>query len=328
MSPKANGMLSQLACRLDGIHVDLERERRKGGIQTHVKAFLLGVASSGILDPLHLMRGYFRRAALTVADASEEARISISDTYNDDFGLSAVNTFTMPVFFRPHKKCPSIHYGVIGADMRVKEYEQKSIPTNAKSFKTEVRKWNEQAAECQSVSVDPCHLQVLREKEAQCVYPLKRSRKERCLKFKKHIYYVEESEVMKLEEAKEHCLSLSGQMIAPRDVKERRFLATLIPPDGAWINITLENEIEWMWPNGARVGLEERRNIERTCDYPVPPGFFMDPRDYENNIQCAQRILRKAVVCRFDAHQNPEVCGSNVVLFNLTCDDGLFCSRE
>ena len=40
LSPKANGMLSQLACRLDGIHVDLERELGKGGIQTHVRILL------------------------------------------------------------------------------------------------------------------------------------------------------------------------------------------------------------------------------------------------------------------------------------------------
>ena len=327
MSPKANGMLSQLACRLDGIHVDLDRERRKSDIQTQVKAFLLGVASSGILDPLHLMRGYFRRAALTVADASEEARIAVSDMYEDDAGLGRMNTLTFPVFYQPHDDCPAIHYGVVGADMRLSEYKGESIWTDTDSFKNEVTNWNEHA-ECVSVSVDPCHLQVLREKDAQCVYPLERPENEKCFRFKEHIYYVEESEVMKLEEAKEHCLSLSGQMIAPQDIEERHFLATLIPPDGAWINITVENEIEWMWPNGARVEQNEKKNIQRTCDYPVPPGFFMDPREYENNIQCVQHILQKAVVCRFDAHQNPEVCGSNVVLFNLTCDDGLFCSRE
>ena len=32
LSPKANGMLSQLACHLDGIHVDLVRELEIGNI--------------------------------------------------------------------------------------------------------------------------------------------------------------------------------------------------------------------------------------------------------------------------------------------------------
>ena len=263
------------------------------------------------------MRGYFRRAALAVAEATGGGKISVSDMYDDDSGLSEMNTFTMPVFYQPYEKCPPIHYGVIGADMRQSDYRANGIVADSLNFENDVSNWNEHVTECKSIRVTRCHMQVMREKEGQCVYPLEKSGDEKCFEFKKHIYYIEDKRAMKLEEAKEYCLSLSGQMIAPRDVEERRFLATLMPPDGAWINITHDDEIDWKWPDGERLDPEERKSIERSCDYPLPPGFYMDPRDYDNNFQCVQQLERKTAVCRFDARQRPKVCRSNVVLCTL-----------
>ena len=236
--------------------------------------------------------------------------VAVSDLYEDEFGSGTMNTLAMPVFYQPRDTCPPIHYGVIGADMRIKEYAEEGISANSPNFEFTVSNWNSDIAECRSVFVDKCHLQVLREEEGQCVYSLKKREDRVCYKFKDSIYHIEDDELMSLDEALKYCHDLNGRMIAPQDLEERRFLATLIPPDGAWINVTNgeEDGFMWKWPDGSTIEIAERKNIERTCDYPLPAGFYMDPRNYKDNFQCVQRIRSLATVCQFDSEQEPSIC--------------------
>ena len=235
--------------------------------------------------------------------------VAVSNLYEDDFGLGEMNTLAMPVFYQPHSVCPPIHFGVIGADMRIKEYEDLAISANSQNFDIAVSSWNSNIAECRSVVVEKCRLQVLREEEGQCVYSLKKREEGQCYRFKDSIYHIRDDDFMRLDDAMQYCRNLNGQMIAPQDLEERRFLAAVIPPDGAWINVTNgEDNLIWEWPDGSPIETAERRSIERTCDYPLPAGFYMDPRNYKDNFQCVQRITKLATVCQFDADQEPSIC--------------------
>ena len=257
------------------------------------------------------MRKYFLRSAMSIAKSFREPKISVSDFYDDDMGLGTVNTFAMPVFYQPNAKCPAIHYGVVGVDMRKQDYEDRDIFSDSLDFEDDMKHWNYRLTECQSASVDKCHMQVLRGEEAQCVYSIRDPKSGECYRFNERIYYVEDDALRSFYDATQFCLDLGGQLIAPQDPKERQFLATLIPPDGSWIDIVMDDDnVTYIWLDGQPVFDEkEGKRIARVCDFPFPSAaFYMDPRNYRDNFQCVQPIRSLATVCQFDSEKIPSIC--------------------
>jgi len=304
LAPDANAMTSQLACHLGGIHVDLERE----------------LSVNANLDPLHLMRGYLHKAALPIKSSLGNDRMTISELYMDGGGLGRMNTLVMPVFFQPREDCPAIHYGVIGADMPVSIYEESGVDWDSPSFSLFVSNWNEDLS-CRSEEIDRCTMQVLRGPDAQCVYPLDNREGPRCYRFGDHYYLVNDTEPgFTLRAAENFCTDNNGQLIAPREIEERRFLATLVPPDGAWINLTWRGS-RMTWPDGMVVDHDQQIRIEMTCNNAWSRGFYMDPRSFDDNIQCSQNLQRRPAICRFPLDNPPDACDPIEDVREITEDD-------
>jgi len=269
------------------------------------------------------MRGYFRKISMPIAKAFGNNRMAVSEIYEDNGGLGQMNTLVMPVFYQPASICPPIHYGVIGVDRPKEIYYDNAVDFKSNGFDLVVQIWNQDLLGCTYDVESRCALQVLRGEEFQCPYPMDEDRSQpKCYGFQDHIYFIDYANLKTMSEALQYCKEVGGELISPRETAERRFLATIVPPDGAWINLT-HNGTGLLWASGeVDADVPSQIKIQRTCEEQAwgSFGYFMDPRNFEDNIQCSQAIQIRPPVCRFDAGQVPPVCLQKAVsLHGLIC---------
>jgi len=75
------------------------------------------------------------------------------------------------------------------------------------------------------------------------------------------------------------------------------------------------------WPDGTEMDHDQQIRIEMTCDNAWSPGFFMDPRSFDDNIQCSQSVQLRPAICRFPADDPPDVCNPIEDVKTYTEDD-------
>lgn len=281
----------------------------------HIFASSTHLPLLGITEPLALMKGYFRKAALPIGQESDERRMLVSDFYDDYSGLGQMNTFTMPVFYKPRDQCPPIIYGVIGADIPAAEYTDNNIEHDKQAFRTAVSNWNGGQTSCSSRRGDgsPCDLQVIRGSESQCVFRVNSEPDVRCYRYDDHFYEVSSGGggFIPLQAAKNSCINRGAELIAPRTDEERRFLSTIIPPDGVWIDLE-PRDGTWYWPDGVELDIEQARKLRRVRFARLDQAVFMDPRSFDDNFQSVQETSMKFYVCKYNNPPPEEYCNDEV----------------
>lgn len=260
------------------------------------------------------MQGYLHTIALQVAASFGEDKMAVSEAYYDDSGLGLMNTLTMPVYYHPYENCPFIQFGVIGVDMTAAFYQREGIVFPGEDFNLSVSNWNFDL-DCFPLEREAsvCEMQVIRGSREECVYPLEPFESSKCYSFMNHTYFINYTNLVPLQAAKDFCAGENGELVAPTERDEIKFLATIVPPDGAWVDLRLDDNNMIVSPSGEELPEDLSERIKITCNPSWDEAFFMDARNYVDNFQCSQALQFRPAICKFKSDPPNRICTSKEV---------------
>eukprot|EP00803_Ostreobium_quekettii_P004200 evm.model.scf_1178EXC.1 EVM.evm.TU.scf_1178EXC.1 scf_1178EXC:13443-17623(+) len=177
---------------------------------------------------------------------------------------------------------------------------------------------------------DLCKLQELRGSTSECpARSWRASDREKCYAFKS-VHYVLVAEPTDFEEAQQRCKDMGGRLAEPSVEQfkdDLHFLASIIPPDGAWIG--LRPGPQWKFLSSSQ-DVPER--LTRDLWFTKPSisgscrGSYVDPRGTLHNVGSRLCNDETAFVCQLDETTQPELCKGNITpvlseaLWNATAE--------
>jgi len=252
-----------------------------------------------------------------------------SNFYVDDGGLGNMTTAAMPVYAPDTAEgVPGLLVGVVGKDVLVSQLEQ-----DDKDFQTVFDRIIKRTATCRENELQPCQLQVLRGKEAECP---ERFDDKTCY-FLEEVgkFYMDET-VSKLnfEKAREKCMELGGDLAEIHTEAEHRFLSGLAVRDGSWIGLRLDTSsftYVWRWlKSGHEVKAPFKAFIDDDLNSTgdgVPAEKLwavrvkdvqdcgtIDRRGLDHNVVDVDCDQEMAYICEFEADNAPTECLGNDTL--------------
>eukprot|EP00803_Ostreobium_quekettii_P006079 evm.model.scf_1342EXC.3 EVM.evm.TU.scf_1342EXC.3 scf_1342EXC:38101-43684(-) len=278
------------------------------------------------------MEAYFQYLALSMEPPKGDSTPSAIFTplTIDYVSLNNVSNVLYPVFVNP--PCPDgspsegkLLLGVVGKDVTLRTLINDGLTEGR--VKSMINENLGALRRCDgSYKYSHCELQRLRGTAAECPsnlqYP---SGARKCHNFRTKHYFLE-TEPKQFRVARQQCQALGGRLAelsAEDGGDQQHFLATIVPPDGAWIGLTLVED-EWMW-DASMLKVTKRMLEQLWVKTPPKVGGcragFIDPRGTLRNVGSRICQERMPFVCEFNATETeaPEVCQGQVAV--VSSDD-------
>ncbi|CAD7697434.1 unnamed protein product [Ostreobium quekettii] len=219
-------------------------------------------AIDGNGDPLKSMEAYLQYLALSMRPKDSNSDPILSPTPTDPTTGEGGLRVTFPVFAQPRcepngdvETAPggARLLGVVGRDVTARMLEEEGF--SGAGVTALVNDNNKMVRRCnEDYKCDRCQLQAIRGPLSQCPRRLQSAQDvTQCYAFK-NTTYVLRKEAKDFNAATEICGELGGRLVELKseDVSgEQRFLASIAPPDGAWMGLQPVGG-RWMWTGSMR----------------------------------------------------------------------------
>eukprot|EP00803_Ostreobium_quekettii_P010902 evm.model.scf_276.2 EVM.evm.TU.scf_276.2 scf_276:4684-11230(-) len=230
------------------------------------KKVVIIVQASGRGEPLNNMEGYFQYLALAVerhlGGANEP--VLFSPLYEDASGLGIMTTVSQPIFVNPrcaerNSTVGRLLLGIVAKDITLDSLleaglTQQMVETMIRESLGSFRRCNE------DYKYAHCKMQTIRGAATECPHRLwnaSMAETDMCYRFKGR-HYLLRAEPKGFLSAAQSCTAIGGRLVELSDEGEgegdqQHFLASIVPPDGAWIGLRPSAESAgWQWVGSMR----------------------------------------------------------------------------
>eukprot|EP00803_Ostreobium_quekettii_P002620 evm.model.scf_2754.1 EVM.evm.TU.scf_2754.1 scf_2754:7416-9168(-) len=242
------------------------------------------------------MEAYLQYLALSMRPKDSNSDPILSPTPTDPTTGEGGLRVTFPVFAQPRcepngdvETAPggARLLGVVGRDVTARMLEEEGF--SGAGVTALVNDNNKMVRRCnEDYKCDRCQLQAIRGPLSQCPRRLQSAQDvTQCYAFK-NTTYVLRKEAKDFNAATEICGELGGRLVELKseDVSgEQRFLASIAPPDGAWMGLQPVGG-RWMWTGSMREvakAIQERLWFSEPSSNATCGACFIDPRGIRAN---------------------------------------------
>ncbi|CAD7698690.1 unnamed protein product [Ostreobium quekettii] len=288
-------------------------------------------------EPLNNMPGYFQ--FLAFAMEPETARSAIFTPTRSDFRtLTRRTNVVYPVFVNP--RCANGTsseskrlYAVIAKEVALRELKEDGLGEQQVEIMVDENLRRVRACNG-AYKYDTCKLQEMRGPLSECPTRLWHpSGAEKCFAYR-GMHYILETAPTDFMRAQQRCKDMGGWLAEPNVDQvndDLHFLASIVPPDGAWIGLQPGNP--WKFLSSSLVvpdGLTAHLWFQEPPIIGSCRGGYVDPRGTHRNVWSRICSHKTAFVCQFKEAAQLTACQENVAvvlpeeLWNTTAEGCAF----